>query len=334
MISFYRKKISSGATIASIAFLLAFLNFFLSVMRIDTVAVSHWSSSFFYFDSLSTFQNNLIVLSSKFIIALIISYLTTYLTWSFSLIRHRSWLPFTFILCLLGSPLSYTLSFGDFLACTITYTSFLVASRLFQATYAQTDLFSMGILWGITSLLDPILLPFALLIGIAMPLYRIFTLRNVLAFVLGLLFVCWNTWCVSLFLNVDIPISDTLPKYTPLWEYTEHHSLLQIVSLGVMSILWIVSFLQFQANRQKDKIKTRIPLLVLFYLSVVFLISFALFSNEYSLLLLSTLLFSIPLAHFFAYSSSKIKILSLYALIVAYLVAIVLYHAPHFVLFV
>lgn len=322
MVNFYRKYIAEGKSIAvfSIMISLALRGW----LYVDTPTNSYLTEPAnllwdWVFEATHLELPSLAVMS--YLMALTTSILLSFAAWHYVLIRDRSFLPFSIGLLIFSSHPYFLIFSPSDLAALIFIVAICLTFDLFQHPAPQWRLFNVGMIASIASLISIGVLPYIILLLFALPFFRITNLKNILAFILGILFIYWIAGTVFVALgqwNLFFEHFSQLQQINIL--KVVHFEMIEWGMLSVYLILILLTFLAYQLTMHKDKIKTRILLNYLFFLSFLFYLSYCLLNWDPRLALsLGISTFVVPLSHFFALTDSKVKIIFFYVLLVLYL---------------
>lgn len=323
MINFYRKYVAEGKAIAVVAIISTlFLRGWLFV-DLPSTANNFTTANGFLWDKLLGLVplNNVNLIIVNYCLTIGLSLILAYISWHYSLVRDKTYLPFALTLIIFSSHPNFFLFSSSYLATILFFFALSKMFHLFQHPAPQWRLFQIGAIISVSSLFFIGILPYTILIFAGLIFFRLFNLKNILALLLGLVFVYWIALVVSFPLGMT---QEFLRSFTELGNITYlpliDFSISDWVVFGIFILLFLIVLASYKLTSHKDKIKTRSQIDFLFFISFLSFLTYSLLSwdlrfNQFIMLGA----FIIPLSHFFALSYSKVKIVFFYVLLAAYL---------------
>ena len=265
-------------------------------------------------NSFSSFWGGLLLIAA-------LSAFVAYSSWQYALIREKTFLTFSVAWLLLCSQSQLQFFSAPLLSSTLFLLAVYLSLHLYQNEKAQWGLFNVACLAAFSSLISIQILPYVVLLFIGLIYNRIFSFRNILSLLLGLIFVYWLAFMACLgFGQFHLFVAYWQQLNSPILLHFLQFTHIEWLFSGIYLLLFFIVSLNFHFNLYKDKIRVRWQLNFLLFVSFVLFLSycFACWGNQFlSLLIIGT--FVLPLSHFFALEYSKFKAVIFFLLLIAYL---------------
>lgn len=295
---------------------------------------SFWALSFFAGGEQDVYPTNISLVATiiqqfvanyptaGFLLSLIVTILNgsllLFLNNRFSLIRSRTYLPLLVFLFLIGAWVNLHTLLAAHLALSFFILSFFFLFRMHRDMAAVEEAFMANFFVSIASLITPYFLFYLLFLLIAYFSFRAFSLRTVLASIVGV--ITPYIWYFSLFYfaNGAFDISSMLAVFEPKIFSFSNLTTPEIILFSSLSLVFVVSNIKLFFDMQNNVVKTRKNLYIIQFCILISILLCVLFSDAVPYLLpLLALGFSFLVSYMLSLKTGIVQIILVGVVVVA-----------------
>lgn len=229
----------------------------------------------------NTLLSNLVA----FVFTLLNAFLLTQLNNKFTIIRTRTFLPIFIFIFLMSTWNETHIANGSHLALTFFIISLFFILSMFHDRNASEQAFMGCLLISFSSIFINPLIFIIPVYWIGFMMLQSFSIRTLLASILGTLTPWVLYLSIHYFLNPNIDLMQFFKIYTNIELDLFSFSLVNLIYIGSLAIVMIISLVGMFSIYNRDAIHTRNKLNFLLLLLISFLILSLLFKKQFSLFL-------------------------------------------------